>query len=146
MKSVWRCCWLAVTLLLGACESSPEDSPADAVQQRLVGTWLREYDEQGAHVRRILVLEADGKFREMSTFILPGTPDKQESSGAGQWLFDGTNLKRHYISINGKPIYAPTVPFATFEVSFPSKSEFVGVDHVHHREVHYERVVDGTEP
>lgn len=144
-----RALWLLPVLsalLLGACDSAPQDSDEDMVTQRLVGTWLREYDEGGAHVRRILVLDADGKFHEMSTVVALNSADKVESQGAGQWLFDGTNLKRHYASINGKPISAPTVPFATFEVSFPSKSEFVGVDHVHNREVHYERVAEGTEP
>ena len=82
----------------------------------------------------------------MSTVVALNSAEKLESQGTGLWLFDGTNLKRHYATINGKSLSAPTVPFATFEVSFPSKSEFVGVDHVHKREVHYERVAEGTEP
>ncbi len=139
---------LAVLLavVLAGCDNPPEDSPADEVQQRLVGTWLREYDEEGAHIRRVLVLESGGKFHEMSTVLAPGTQEKQESQAEGEWLFDGTNLKRRYASINGKPVSAPIMPFATFEISFPSRSEFVGVDHIHKREVHYERVVEGTEP
>ena len=137
---------LVLALLLAACDSSPSDSPADDVKQRLLGTWLREYEEDGTHVRRILILDADGTFRERSTIVVPGATDKLESNGTGQWLFDGTNLKRHYASINGKSLSAPTVPFATFEISFPSRSEFVGVDHVHQREVRYQRVADGTEP
>ena len=137
---------LVLALLLAACDSSPSDSPADDVKQRLLGTWLREYDEDGTHVRRILILDADGTFRERSTIVVPGATDKLESNGTGQWLFDGTNLKRHYASINGKSLSAPTVPFATFEISFPTRSEFVGVDHVHQREVRYQRVADGTEP
>ena len=141
-----RYCGLLLVVLLYACDSSPADSGQDMVKERLVGTWLREYDEEGAHVRRILILDADGKFRETSTIVAPGGADKLESQGTGQWLFDGTNLKRHYITINGKSISAPTVPFATFEISFPSRSEFVGVDHVHNREVRYRRVAEGTEP
>ena len=141
--------WLLLLVpgaLLAACDSAPTDAPADAVRQRLVGTWLREYDAQGAHVRRILVLEADGSFREMSSIVAEGAAAKQESQGAGSWLFDGTNLKRHYASINGKPVSAPVVPFATFEISFPSKAEFTGLDRIRRLEVHYERVADGTEP
>ena len=133
-------------LLLAGCDNAPEESEADLVKERLVGTWLREYDDQGAHVRRVLILDADGKFREMSTVVASGGADKVESEGEGQWLFDGTNLKRHYSRLNGKPISVPMVPFATFELSFPSRSEFVGVDHVHKLEVHYERVAEGTEP
>ena len=138
--------FLLLGLPLAACDSAPDDSDVDTVRQRLIGTWLREYDVQGAHVRRVLVLEADGKFREMSTVAAPDNPDTVKSQGTGQWLFDGTNLKRHYASLNGKPISAPTLPFVTFQVSFPSRSEFVGVDHVHKLEVHYERVIEGTEP
>ena len=143
---ITRFLFMVLALLLAACDSSPSDSPADDVKQRLLGTWLREYDEEGTHVRRILILDADGTFREMSTIVAPGAADKVQAQGTGQWLFDGTNLKRHYASINGKSLSAPTVPFATFEISFPSRSEFVGVDHVHQREVRYQRVADGTEP
>jgi len=138
--------WVLSGLLLAACDSPPDDSDAETVKQRLIGTWLREYDEQGAHVRRVLVLEADGKFREKSTVAAPGVANKTESQGTGSWLFDGTNLKRHYASLNGKAISAPTLPFVTFQISFPSRSEFVGVDHVHKLEVHYERVLESTEP
>ena len=145
MRVLWMLTVLSA-MLLAACDSAPDDSDAEMVKERLVGTWLREYDEDGAHVRRVLVLDADGKFREMSTIVAASSDDKMESRGTGRWLFDGTNLKRHYATINGKPLSAPTVPFATFEVTFPSRSEFVGVDHVHHREVHYERVSEGTEP
>ena len=133
-------------LLLAACNSGPEDSPADAVQQRLIGTWLREYEEQGTHVRRVLILDADGKFREMSTILAADSSNRQQSQGSGEWTFDGINLKRRYTLINGKPISAPTMPYATFALRFPSKGEFVGVDHVRKREVRYQRVADGTEP
>ncbi|MEO6625744.1 MAG: hypothetical protein ABIN37_13080 [Burkholderiaceae bacterium] len=132
---------------LAACDGAPADSATDAVGQRLVGTWLREYEEAGVRVRRVLVLERDGSFREMSS-IHSAEPEAPQSSstGSGDWLFDGTNLKRRYRLINGKPLSAPTIPYATFEVRFPAKSEFIGVDHVRKLEVHYERVAEGTQP
>lgn len=132
--------------LLAACDNAPVDTPADAVRQRLVGTWLRDYEDQGTRVRRILVLEQQGRFQEMSVVTGVGAAAVTESRGEGEWMFDGTNLKRHYRSINGKPVAAPIMPYATFELSFPSKTEFVGIDHVHKREVRYERVPDGTLP
>lgn len=136
---------MLLMVALPGCDSTYQEPVVDTVQQRLVGTWLREYDEEGAHVRRVLVLQADGKFHEMSVVRAPDV-NRLESRGTGTWLFDGTNLKRHYVTLNGKALSAPTVPFATFALSFPSKGEFVGVDYVHKREVRYEKVHDGTEP
>lgn len=138
---------LVLVHLLAACDGPPADSPADAIGQQLIGTWLREYDEAGVHVRRVLVLAPDGRFREMSS-IRPAAPEAQPalSTGAGEWLFDGTNLKRHYRLINEKPLSAPNYPFATFEIRFPSRTQFVGLDRVRRIEVSYQRVADGTQP
>jgi hypothetical protein len=38
------------------------------------------------------------------------------------------------------------MPYATFELKFPSRNEFVGIDRVRRREVQYRRVADGTTP
>jgi hypothetical protein len=43
-------------LLLAACNTPPADAPDDAVRERLVGSRLRDYDQGGAQVRRLLVL------------------------------------------------------------------------------------------
>lgn len=55
------------SLLLAACNNAstgaPTDSPDEAVQQQLLGTWLREFEEDGIRVRRILVLEPDDQAR-----------------------------------------------------------------------------------
>ncbi len=136
--------WLAGPL--GACSDSSSDSAADQVRERLVGTWLREYEEQGTRVRRILVLESGGNFEEMSTLQSPDTAEPQLAQGSGAWLYDGTNLKRRYARINGQPPSAPVVPFVTFALRFPSRSQFVGVDHIRKREVSYHRVPEGTLP
>lgn len=129
------------------CDSTPPDDPNESTRRRLVGTWLRAYDEHGVRVRRVLVMNDNGTFQEASSMqpadlLVP----KSLSNGSGVWLFDGTNLKRHYRLINGKPTAAPIVPFATFEIRFPSRTEFIGIDRVRRREVLYARVPEGTEP
>lgn len=136
---------LALVAALGAagCDNPPVDSPAQETQQRLVGTWLREFEEGGVRVRRVLVLEPDGQFGE-SVRITDAAGAVTEHRHAGEWIYDGTNLKRRYTRMDGEQPSAPQVPYATFEISFPSKAEFVGIDHVRRREVRYQRVADGT--
>ena len=132
---------------LAACDGAPSDSPTGAIGERLIGSWLREYEEAGVRVRRILVLERDGTFREMSSVrSAEANAQPTVSTGSGEWLFDGTNLKRHYRLINNKPLSAPNYPFATFEIRFPDRTHFVGLDRVRRIEVSYQRVTDGTQP
>lgn len=138
---------LVCTSLLGlpACDDAPVDSPHAEMQQRLAGTWLRDYVQDGVRVRRILVLEPYGGFQEKVRITDAGGA-VTEQTHAGTWFFDGTNLKRKYTSMDGKQPSAPTVPFATFQIKLPSKNEFVGIDNVHKREVRYQRVEAGTLP
>lgn len=131
--------------LLCACGEPPDDSEQRRVQERLVGTWLREYREDATTVRRVLVLEPDGRFREMAAARTAGAR-VTEFAHSGEWTFDGTNLKRRYTLMDGKRPAAPIVPFATFELRFPSPDEFIGVDNVRRRQVHYRRVGEGTLP
>lgn len=140
--------WFAVAQAAGlacGCDTGPGDSAAEQVQERLVGTWLREYRDHATVVRRVLVLEPGGAFRELSTITDDGAPVAGHVH-EGEWLFDGTNLKRRYRRVDGQQPSAPMVPFATFELQFPSRNEFVGVDNVHQREVRYRRVAEGTLP
>jgi hypothetical protein len=140
--------WLAMLLLAGAlaaCNSPPDDSSARSIGQQLIGTWLREYEENGFKVRRVLVLEPDGHFRELSKIAELDIAQAQHSH-AGEWHFDGTNLKRRYTSVDGKPPAAPVMPYATFELKFQSHNEFTGIDHVRKHQVQYRRVQDGTLP
>ena len=67
------------------------------------------------------------------------------SCPAGTWFHDGTNLKRKYTVMNGQPSSRLKLPFATFEIRFASRNEFVGTDHVHRNTVRYERVSPQTE-
>ena len=130
-------------LCLAGCDSPPADSPLDTVQQRLVGSWLRDYEQDGAHVRRLLVLDADGHFTETARVTGRGGTVTAHSN-AGEWLYDGTNLTRKYLSSDGKPMSRLTLPFATFALHFESNREFVGVDNLHKLEVRYQRVEQGT--
>jgi hypothetical protein len=134
---------LAVALGSEGCDNAPVDSPVREMQQRLVGTWLREFNEDGVHVRRVLVLEMDGHFGE-TVRITDVAGVMTEHRHSGEWVYDGTNLKRRYTRMDGAQPSAPLVPYATFEISFPTKAEFVGIDRVRRREVRYQRVADGT--
>jgi hypothetical protein len=134
-------CLLAA--LAAGCDTGPDH--VDEVRERLVGTWLRDYEQDGTRVRRVLVLEADGRFRESSRSLGPkelGTRHLHE----GEWLYDGTNLKRRYRLIDGEPVSAPTMPFAAFQLRFTGSHAFIGTDNVRGREIRYQRVPAGTEP
>lgn len=136
---------LAASALAAACGSPPDDSPQQQTRERLVGTWLREYQDETTRVRRVLVLEADGRFREMAAAAAPGPP-LSEHEHAGEWGFDGTNLKRRYMLMDGKKPSPLISPYATLELRFQSRDEFVGTDNIHHRQVRYRRVDEGTRP
>ena len=129
--------------VLLACDSAPYDASADEVQRRLVGSWLRDYQQDGARVRRMLVLDADGHFTETAR-VVDAAGAVSEHLHAGQWLFDGVNLKRKYTSVDGRPPSRLTLPYATFALRFESNREFTGRDNLRKREVRYQRVDDGS--
>ena len=139
------------SLLLVACDNgttsmsaeASSDSAQQEVSEQLQGTWLREYAEGGFRVRRILVLEPDSRFSE--------TVSITDSAGVvtghrheGTWLYDGTNLKRKYTSMDGRPPSRLNLPFATFELRFDSRNEFVGIDNVHKNQLRCRRVQPET--
>lgn len=134
---------LFASFFLVACSEPPADSPVEAVQQQLVGSWLREYTQEGARVRRLLVLGEDGLFTETAR-VVDAAGAVTDHAHAGQWTFDGTNLKRRYTSFNGKQPSAPTLPYVTYQLKFESKYEFIGTDNIRKREVRYSRVAQGT--
>jgi len=114
------------------------------VAGRLPGTWLREHVERGVRSRRLLHLEPRGTFREQVRIVSP-SGEVSHHEHAGFWFYDGTNLKRKYTLMNGQPPSRLNLPFATFEIRFESRDEFVGTDHVHRNTVRYERVSPETE-
>lgn len=132
-----------LAVVLAACGQEPADSADDDIQQRLIGTWLREYQQEGARVRRLLVLGPDGNFTE-SARVVDAAGLQTLHNHAGHWLYDGMNLKRHYTSFDGKQPSSPVLPYATFQVKFESSRAFIGTDNVRRRAVRYERVEDGA--
>ena len=158
--STRTCCAPAVLALAGllcACEGPPPDEPAAApvasapaenpedTEQKLAGTWLREFSENGVASRRILVLQPDGAFHE-SVRIVDASGAVTEQAHEGTWIYDGTNLKRKYTLMNGKPPSRLNLPFATFAIHFETRNEFVGVDHIHGNRIRYQRVSSDTKP
>ena len=151
---------LLVMAAMAGCDGAQD---IDDVQQRLVGSWLRDDEEDGAHVRRVLVLQPGGRFAESSkatkatkaikaTDATKATKAEQgdavlaQHAHSGDWLFDGTNLKRRYTLIDGRQPSAPTFPYAAFELRFESRNVFIGTDNIRKRQVRYQRVADGTLP
>jgi hypothetical protein len=125
---------------------APGPQPAEEVDAaaRLPGTWLREHVEQGVRSRRLLHLDPDGSFREQVR-IVSAAGEISRHEHAGKWFHDGTNLKRKYTVVNGQPPSRLKLPFATFEIRFASRNEFVGTDHIHGNTVRYQRVPPETE-
>jgi hypothetical protein len=113
-------------------------------EQRLLGTWVREQVAEGIRSRRLLRLEPDGAFLEQVR-VVSATGDVSEHNHAGHWIWDGTNLKRKYTLMNGRPPSRLNVPFATFQIWFESRNEFIGVDHIHRNTVRYRRVAPETQ-
>ena len=157
MRNVPQIFWGFAALTLGALlafgdyvtpRAGPESSAARAqneVEQMLPGTWLREYSADEVKARRVLQLAADGGFREMVR-ATDASGQAIEHVHEGTWLYDGTNLKRKYTLMNGRPPSRLNLPFATFQIAFETRNEFVGTDHIHRNSIRYRRVADGTQP
>ena len=138
---------LALLLWLATCDGSLRGS-ADAgrdVEAQLHGTWLREVQEQGTRARRVLTLAPDGAFQE-SVRVVDARGQVTRHEHSGTWFFDGVNLKRKYQLVDGAPPSRLNLPFATFQIAFESRNEFVGTDHIHGNRIRYQRVAPDTQP
>jgi hypothetical protein len=150
---LWGVAALALAGLLASIEAARPGAAAEATTERraedtrelLPGTWLREYTARDVRVRRILTLAPGGAFRE-SVRAIDSAQGVIEHVHEGTWLYDGTNLKRKYTLVDGRPPSRLNLPFATFEIAFETRNEFVGVDHIHRNRIVYRRVPDGTMP
>jgi hypothetical protein len=138
---------LAIALLLATCDGNLGtwlEPQADAAAQ-LHGTWLREVQEKGTRARRVLTLAPDGAFRE-TVRVVDARGGVTLHEHLGTWFFDGTNLKRKYRLMDGEPPSRLNLPFATFQIAFESRNEFVGIDHIHGNRIRYQRVPEDTQP
>lgn len=150
---LWALCALALGALLfdGAAPPGEAGSGAQATrstqetEELLQGTWLREYSAQDVQVRRVLTLVPGGTFRE-SVRAVDAAGKVTEQAHEGHWFYDGSNLKRKYTLVDGKPPSRLNLPFATFEIVFQTRNEFTGVDHIHRNRIHYRRVAPETQP
>ena len=135
---------LALAAMLAACDAPPSTGGPEEVQQRLVGTWLREHKADDVRSRRILTLASDGTFRE-AVRVIDKSGAATDYRHEGAWFYDGTNLKRKYTQYNGAPPSRLNVPFVTFQIEFRTRNEFVGIDHIHRNRVEYRRVQPETQ-
>jgi hypothetical protein len=130
--------------LLAGCDSA-ESLRIEDTRSRLVGTWLREPDADSVPSRRLLVLGAEGKFTERIVVSPQGSPAGRREL-AGEWSYDGTNLKRRYLQENGRQFAGGSMRFATFPLLSVGRAELVVDDKIEGRPVTYRRVPEGTLP
>jgi hypothetical protein len=149
----WLPALLALAALLSTCDparlgSASEAAPglsAQEIELALQGTWLREVAADGVQARRVLTLGPDHVFRE-SVRAVDARGAVLEQQHEGTWFYDGTNLKRKYTAMDGKPPSRLRLPFATLQVVFDNRNEFRGIDHIGGHRVRYRRVLPGTRP
>jgi hypothetical protein len=139
----WAPGLIALGAMLSTCEVSQQG--IQDIEEQLQGTWLREYAIQGVKARRVLTLQLDGSFLERVR-VVDENGGITDYTHEGTWLYDGTNLKRKYTMMNGRPPSRLNLPFATFQISFEHSDEFLGIDHIHGHRVRYRRVAPDTQP
>ena len=141
-----RALFISITavLLLASCENA-ESLRIEETRTKLVGTWVREDNAQGEKARRVLSLGADGKFVDRILITSSdGQSERQEL--AGEWSYDGINLKRRFLQENGRQFSGGGMRYATFALVSVGASEFVINDNIVGREVSYRKTVEGTQP
>jgi len=147
LKNIASLCLMTAVLVVWAC-SPQEDLVAvggvnikdeEQVSAFLRGTWSREYVEENFSIQKTLSLKTNGDFVEKVSISAPNLePELHEHSGT--WFYDGTNIKRTYLLMDGRAPSRLNLPYVTFEVKIKSKNEFLGIDHIHHHEVRYVRL------
>ena len=117
----------------------------DETRAQLVGTWLREVESGGMKSRRVLSLSQEGKFVDrIHATAADGQSERLDY--AGEWSYDGTNLKRRYLLENGRQFSGGTIRYATQPLVSVSASGFVTRDAAGGIELVYSRVPEGTQP
>ena len=132
---------LSAVLLLAGLAAGCDDPHSRDVKARLVGTWVAESREHGGMARRELTLQDDGRLKETVRIIAPsGASDSH--SRAGEWFFDGVNLKRKYTYVDGEPLTNAHFIYETHELKSVTPSELVAGSNVGRGELRFKR--EGT--
>lgn len=63
----------------------------------------------------------------------------ESATHAGEWAFDGTNFKRKYMRLNGKPLSNANFTYVTYAVKAFQQDKFVGVDNIRSTEARFTR-------
>lgn len=146
----WLAAVVVALVVLATCDAGPGVEVTSATgftgdpESMLPGTWTRETQADGVTTRHVLALGADHRFRE-SVRVVGQDGRAIDYVHEGTWLYDGTNLKRKYTSINGQPPSRLNLPFATFQITFDSPRAFSGVDHIHGNRIEYRRIASGAQ-
>jgi hypothetical protein len=96
-------------------------------------------------LRRVLVLAADGKFTDRVLVVSPGAATDAKEF-AGEWSYDGTNLKRRYMQENGRQYAGGAMRYATFALKDVTQSQLIVHDSIQGRDATYRHVAGGTLP
>jgi hypothetical protein len=129
---------------MSACDSGTmrHDDP----KSKLVGTWQREVEFQGAKGQLVLALGANRKFTERVELLEPdGRTQRQEYTG--EWAYDGVKFTRRYLRENGRQYSGGKIRFATLDLTSVTSREMVGKDNIRGEVVAYQRTGDkGLQP
>jgi hypothetical protein len=135
---------LLMVVLMAGCDNA-ESVRMDETRAQLVGTWLREVESGSMKSRRVLSLSQEGKFVDRIQATAAGG-QSERLDYAGEWSYDGTNLKRRYLQENGRQFSGGKIRYATQPLVSVSSSELVTKDNVAGVELVYHRVLEGTQP
>lgn len=144
MKNPLLAAALFLPLVLSGCDDA-HSARIEETRGRMVGTWLREAEFEGAKMRMVVALGQDGKFSEHAKVVAPdGTTEREHYSG--EWSYDGTNFKRRYLQQGGRQFSGGGIRYATYQLTSLTRTDFTGRDNREGREITYRRVSEGTEP
>jgi hypothetical protein len=129
--------------LITGCDSV-ESVRVEEVRAKLAGTWLREIEVGDLKTRRVIVFGTDGKFTDRLVIATSGGPTERREL-AGEWAYDGTNLKRKFLQENGHQFTGGSMRYATFPLVSVTQSELMVKDNFEGQVVRYLRSAEGTQ-
>lgn len=135
---------LAALTITAGCDDA-QTQRIEETREKLAGTWLHESSAGDWNKRRVLSLQVDGKFVERIQ-VAGGNGEAEKLELAGEWSYDGMNLKRRYLQENGRQFSGGKMRFATFPLVEVSASSLVLDSTVERQQLGYRRVPEGTLP